>query len=87
MDQVRSSCRRFDRRHLGELLYWVTGSDKELAQHLLTQENQGVSTLATTLSKTVLSYFFGKKETSLLYPKHFIADKRRGSESTGKCVL
>ncbi len=21
-------------------LYWVTGSDKELAQHLLTQENQ-----------------------------------------------
>lgn len=30
-------------------LYWVTGSDKELVQHLLTQENQGVSTLATTL--------------------------------------
>ena len=58
-------------------LYWVTGSDKELAQHLLTQENQGVSTLATTLEDG--SVVLLAKETSLLYPKHFIADKREVS--------
>ena len=55
----------------------MTGSDKELAQHLLTQENQGVSTLATTLEDG--SVVLLAKETSLLYPKHFIADKREVS--------
>ena len=65
-------------------LYWVTGSDKELAQHLLTQENQGVSTLATTLEDG--SVVLLAKETSLLYPKHFIADKRNGAFSS-LCTL
>lgn len=41
-------------------LYWVTGSDKELAQHLLTQEIK-VFPLWQRLSKTVLSYSWQKK--------------------------
>ena len=56
-------------------LYWVTGFDKELVQHLLTQENQGVSTLATTPEDG--SVVLLGKRNFLLYPKHFIADKRK----------
>ena len=58
-------------------LYWMTGSEREPAQNFLTQENQGISTLATTLEDG--SVVLLAKETSLLYPKHFIADKREVS--------
>ena len=58
-------------------LYWMTGSEREPAQNFLTQENQGISTLATTLEDG--SVVLLAKETSLLYPEHFIADKREVS--------
>ena len=58
-------------------LYWMTGSEREPARNFLTQENQGISTLATTLEDG--SVVLLAKETSLLYPKHFIADKREVS--------
>ena len=58
-------------------LYWVTDSDKEPVQSFLTQENQGVSTLAATLADG--SVVLLAKETSLLYPEHFIAEKREVS--------
>jgi len=58
-------------------LYWVTDSDKEPVQSFLTQENQGVSTLAATLEDG--SVVLLAKETSLLYPEHFIAEKREVS--------
>ena len=41
-------------------LYWVTGSDKELAQHLLHRKIK-VFPLWQRLSKTVLSYSWQKK--------------------------
>ena len=44
-------------------LYWMTGSEREPARNFLTQENQGISTLATTLEDG--SVVLLAKETSL----------------------
>lgn len=57
-------------------VYWVSGF-KEPIPNLLTQENQSAFTLATTLEDGSVVLLAG--ETSLLYPKHFIADKREVS--------
>lgn len=57
-------------------LYWVSGF-KEPIPDLLTQENQSAFTLATTLEDGSVVLLAG--ETSLLYPEHFIADKREVS--------
>ncbi|WP_291593938.1 FecR family protein [Bacteroides sp.] len=57
-------------------VYWVSGF-KEPMSNLLTQENQSAFTLATTLEDGSVVLLAG--ETSLLYPEHFIADKREVS--------
>lgn len=57
-------------------LYWVSGF-KEPVPDLLTQENQSAFILATTLEDGSVVLLGG--ETSLLYPEHFVADKREVS--------
>lgn len=60
----------------GTAMYWALSS-KEPVPNLLTQENLSAFTLATTLEDG--SIVLLAEETSLLYPEHFIADKREVS--------
>lgn len=57
-------------------LYWGLGQKEELP-NLITQENQDVPTLVTTLEDG--SVVFLAKETSIRYPEHFVSDKREVS--------
>lgn len=57
-------------------LYWEFGQREELP-NLITQKNQDVSTLVTTLEDG--SVVFLAKETSIRYPEHFVSDKREVS--------
>ena len=57
-------------------LYWGFGQKEELPD-FITQENQDVPTLVTTLEDG--SVVFLAKETSIRYPEHFVSDKREVS--------
>ena len=57
-------------------LYWGFGQKEELPD-FITQENQDVPTLVTTLEDG--SVVFLAKETFIRYPEHFVSDKREVS--------
>ena len=57
-------------------LYWEFGQREELPS-LITQKNQDIPTLVTTLEDG--SVVFLAKETSIRYPEHFVSDKREVS--------
>lgn len=57
-------------------LYWGFGQKEEVPD-FITQENQDVPTLVTTLEDG--SVVFLAKETSIRYPEHFVSDKREVS--------
>ena len=55
-------------------VYWMLDFKEDIPS-LIAQRNQGSSTLVTTLEDGSLVLLAG--ETSLLYPEHFMADKRQ----------